>query len=95
MSIKLYVGNLPYQTTEQELTEHFGQVGQVNQVQFIMDKMTKRPRGFGFVVMENKEEGEAAIRKFHGSEFGGRKLTVNEAKPMEHRPRPQGASSAR
>lgn len=95
MSIKLYVGNLPYKTTEQELTEHFGQVGAVTQVQFIMDKVTNRPRGFGFVVMENREEGEEAIRKFHGSEYGGRKLTVNEARPMESRPprRPAGQAS--
>lgn len=95
MSIKLYVGNLPYQTTEQELTEHFGQVGQVNQVQFIMDKMTGRPRGFGFVVMENKEEGEEAIRKFNGSEYGGRKLTVNEARPLERRQPQRDTASAR
>lgn len=93
MSVKLYVGNLPYKTSESELKAHFAQMGQVNQVQLIIDKMTSRPRGFGFVIMEDKDAAQEAIKKFHGAEFNGRPLTVNEARPLERRnnrpPRPQ------
>ncbi len=85
MSVKLYVGNLPFSMTESELTDLFAQVGNVARVQLINDRVTGRPRGFGFVEMGTADEGQAAIAKFHGFEFQGRQLTVNEARPMEPR----------
>jgi RNA recognition motif-containing protein len=85
MSVKLYVGNLPFNTTEQELADLFAQAGKVQSVQLINDKMTGRPRGFGFVTMESDEAGKAAATKMNGVDFNGRPLTVNEARPMEAR----------
>lgn len=85
MAKKLYVGGLPYETTEDELREAFAKVGPVASVTILMDKMTGRSRGFGFVEMENDADAEKAIDMWNGKDFGGRKLTVNEAKPMEPR----------
>src|SRR6202050_1252049 len=85
MSVKLYVGNLPFSMTENDLTDLFAQVGNVARVQMINDRVTGRPRGFGFVEMGTAEEAQAAIAKFHGQEINGRALTVNEARPMEQR----------
>lgn len=85
MSLKLYVGNLPFNTTEQELADVFGQYGKVQSVQLINDKMTGRPRGFGFVTMDSDEGGKTAAAKLNGTDFNGRPLTVNEARPMEAR----------
>lgn len=84
MSMKLYVGNLAFQTTDQELQSLFSQVGTVESISLVTDRETGRPRGFGFVEMGSREEGEAAISKFNGTEMGGRSLTVNEAKPREN-----------
>ena len=85
MSVKLYVGNLPFSMTENDLTDLFAQAGNVARVQMINDRVTGRPRGFGFVEMGTAEEAQAAIAKFHGQEINGRALTVNEARPMEQR----------
>ena len=83
--MKLYVGNLSFQTTEQNLTELFAQHGAVTETNMIMDRETGRPRGFGFVTMSSAEEGQKAIDALHGQNHDGRDLTVNEAKPMESR----------
>ena len=83
MSMKLYVGNLSFQTSAADLEELFGQVGTVESANVIEDRETGRSRGFGFVEMSSKEEGEAAIAQFNGKDVGGRSLTVNEAKPRE------------
>jgi hypothetical protein len=85
MSVKLYVGNLPFSMTENDLTDLFAQAGNVARVQMINDRVTGRPRGFGFVEMGTADEAQAAIAKFHGQEINGRALTVNEARPMEAR----------
>ena len=85
MSVKLYVGNLPFSMTENDLTDLFAQAGNVARVQMINDRVTGRPRGFGFVEMGTPEEAQSAISKFHGQEINGRALTVNEARPMEQR----------
>ena len=85
MAKKLYVGGLPYSTTDDELREAFAKAGAVATVTILMDKMTGRSRGFGFVEMENDADAEKAIDMWNGKDFGGRKLTVNEAKPMEAR----------
>lgn len=85
MSMKLYVGNLSFQTTGDDLQGLFSQVGTVESVSLVTDRDTGRPRGFGFVEMGSRAEGEAAISKFNGTEIGGRSLTVNEAKPRENR----------
>ena len=83
---KLYVGNLSFKTTEDELRAHFGQFGTVTDVYVAMDKMTGRPRGFAFVTMGTDDEAKIAAEKVNGSELGGRQLTVNEARPKEERP---------
>ena len=83
---KLYVGNLSFKTTEDELRTHFGQFGTVTDVYVAMDKMTGRPRGFAFVTMGTEEEAKTAAEKLNGTELGGRQLTVNEARPKEERP---------
>jgi cold-inducible RNA-binding protein len=83
---KLYVGNLSFKTTEDELRSHFGQFGTVSDVYVAMDKMTGRPRGFAFVTMSTDEEAKVAAEKTNGVELGGRQLTVNEARPKEERP---------
>ena len=85
MSMKLYVGNLSFQTTDEDLQGLFSQAGSVESVSLVTDRDTGRSRGFGFVEMGSKAEGEAAISKFNGTEVHGRSLTVNEAKPRENR----------
>ncbi|MFA5842037.1 MAG: RNA-binding protein [Candidatus Paceibacterota bacterium] len=87
MATKLYVGGLPYSSTADELKSHFAQAGNVVSATIINDKMTGRSKGFGFVEMSSPEEAQKAIEMFHGKDFGGRNLTVNEARPMEERPR--------
>jgi cold-inducible RNA-binding protein len=85
MTMKLYVGNLAFETSSNDLQTLFGQAGTVESVSLIEDRETGRSRGFGFVEMSSKEEGAAAIQQFNGTEFGGRSLNVNEAKPRENR----------
>ena len=85
MSMKLYVGNLAFQTSSEELQTLFSQAGTVESVSLIEDRETGRSRGFGFVEMSTKEEGAAAIQQFNGKDLGGRALNVNEAKPREDR----------
>ena len=85
MSTKLYVGNLAFSTSSDELQTMFAQAGTVESVSLIEDRETGRSRGFGFIEMSTKEEGAAAISQFNGKEVGGRALTVNEAKPRENR----------
>ena len=86
MAKKLYVGGLPYSTQEDALKELFAQAGAVTSAVIIMDKMSGRSKGFGFVEMGSDEEAQSAISMFNDQEFEGRKLTVNEARPMEARP---------
>ncbi len=83
--MKLYVGNLSFQTTQQDLSDLFSQHGTVTDCALIMDRETNRPRGFGFVTMSSSEEGQRAIDALHGQSHDGRELTVNEARPMESR----------
>src|SRR6266567_2543366 len=85
MSMKLYVGNLAFQTTSEDLQQLFAQAGTVESASVIEDRETGRSRGFAFVEMSSKEEGSAAIQQFNGREVGGRALNVNEAKPREDR----------
>lgn len=85
MSMKLYVGNLAFQTSSEDLQQLFAQAGTVQSASVIEDRDTGRSRGFGFVEMASKEEGESAISQFNGKEFNGRNLTVNEARPREDR----------
>lgn len=85
MTMKLYVGNLPFSTTSTDLTELFSQAGTVESASVIEDRATGRSRGFGFVEMASSDEGTAAITQFNGKEMKGRNLTVNEAKPRENR----------
>jgi RNA recognition motif-containing protein len=84
MSTKLYVGNLSFQTTDQDLREAFSAAGEVTDVAIISDKLTGRSRGFGFVTMSTPEAAQAAVSQFHGKDFDGRNLTVNEARPREN-----------
>ncbi|MDX6270580.1 MAG: hypothetical protein QOD28_1803 [Acidobacteriota bacterium] len=85
MSMKLYVGNLNFKTTGEDLQELFGQVGTVESASVVMDRDTGRSRGFGFVEMSSAEEGAKAIEQFNGKDFNGRNLSVNEARPREDR----------
>ena len=86
MSTKLFVGNLSFNITKDQLQDMFAAHGAVTEVDLIMDKFSGRPRGFGFVTMETKEAAEAAIRAVNGTTVDGRALTVNEARPREERP---------
>ena len=83
--MKIYVGNLSFQTTNQDLNDLFGAVGAVESANIIEDRETGRSRGFGFVEMANSEDGDKAIAELNGKEVDGRTLKVNEAKPQENR----------
>ena len=85
MSTKLYVGNLPYQTTESDLQTLFEGAGQVSTINIVRDRATGQARGFAFVEMTNDEGAQRAISELDKCQFGGRNLTVNEAKPMAPR----------
>ncbi len=86
MTVRLYVGNLPFSVTEQDLEEIFAQVGTVESTNIVTDRDTGRSRGFAFVEMETQEAADSAIQNFNGRELDGRALTVNEARPRESRP---------
>lgn len=90
MSKRLYVGNLPYQTTDADLRDAFSQAGTVESATVIMDKMSGRSKGFGFVEMSDDDGANKAIEMFNGKDFGGRNVVVNEARPMEPRAPRQG-----
>ncbi len=85
--MKLYVGNLSFETTENDLQDMFEQHGKVGEVALMMDRTTGRSRGFAFVTMPDSTEANAAMSAFNGKEVQGRTLTVNEARPREERPR--------
>ena len=85
MSMKLYVGNLSFNTSNQDLNDLFGEIGTVESTNIIEDRETGRSRGFGFVEMANSEDGDKAIAELNGKEVDGRTLKVNEAKPQENR----------
>ena len=87
MAKKLYVGNLSYNMTDETLKDTFSAAGSVDSAIIIKDKMSGRSKGFGFVEMSSDEEAQKAIEMFNGKELDGRALTVNEARPMEERPR--------
>jgi RNA recognition motif-containing protein len=93
MGTKLYVGNLSFNTTENELQELFSQAGTVQEVTLMQDKFTGKSRGFAFVTMGSEEDAQNAISKFNGQTIEGRPLTVNEARPRE--PRPPGGGGGR
>jgi cold-inducible RNA-binding protein len=82
---KIYVGNLPFNTTSESLIEVFSRFGAVDSSKIILDRDTGRSKGFGFVEMRDETAAESAIAQLHGTEYGGRSLTVNEARPMERR----------
>ncbi len=90
MSARLFVGNLSFNTTQDQLQDLFAVHGTVLEANVIVDKFTGRPRGFGFVTMETKEGADKAIQALNGKEIDGRALTVNEARPREERPRTGG-----
>jgi cold-inducible RNA-binding protein len=85
MSVRLYVGNLPFSVTEQDLEDLFSQSGQVESTNIVTDRDTGRSRGFAFVEMDSREAADAAIQALNGYEMDGRSLTVNEARPKESR----------
>ncbi|HVO43130.1 MAG TPA: RNA-binding protein [Aggregatilineales bacterium] len=86
MSKKLYVGNLSYSTTQEQLRELFSQAGEITEVTVITDRETGRSKGFGFVEMATEDGGREAIKRFNGFNLGNRPLTVSEARPREERP---------
>lgn len=85
MAKKLYVGGIPYATTEDELKAAFAEIGEVTSSAIIIDKMTGRSKGFGFIEMANDADADKAITEMNGKDFQGRTLTVNEARPLEER----------
>jgi RNA recognition motif-containing protein len=85
MGKKIYVGNLPFTATNESLSEMFASFGNVDSTKIVTDRDTGRSKGFGFVEMSDSSEADAAIEKLNGADFGGRSLTVNEARPMEPR----------
>jgi cold-inducible RNA-binding protein len=95
MSTKLFVGNLSFKTTENELQDAFSAHGTVVEANLMMDRMSGRPRGFGFVTMSTPEEAQKAIEALHGADLGGRALTVNVARPREERPAGGGGGGGR
>jgi RNA recognition motif-containing protein len=90
--MKLYVGNLAFETTENDLRDLFEKHGTVSQINLMMDRLTGKSRGFGFVTMGDATQGNAAMSALNGQDLNGRALTVNEAKPREERARPYGAN---
>jgi RNA recognition motif-containing protein len=92
MESKLYVGNLSYNVTEQQLRELFAQAGEIKEIALIMDRDTQRPKGFGFVEMTTQAEAQKAIEMFNEQELDGRRLTVNFARPKEDRGGSRGGS---
>src|SRR4051812_33553259 len=95
MSNKLFVGNLSFDTTETDLKEAFAAFGTVTETNLMMDRMTNRPRGFGFVTMSSADEAQKAIEGLNGKELDGRALTVNVARPREERPPGGGGGGGR
>ena len=95
MSNKMFVGNLSFNTTENDLQDAFAAHGTVTEVNLMMDRATGRPRGFGFVTMSTAEEAQAAIAALNGKQMDGRDLTVNIAKPREERPAGGGGGGGR
>jgi len=93
MGKKLYVGNLPFTATDQDLNDMFSQTGQVTSAKVIMDRESGRSKGFGFVEMNTDEEAANAVTQFNGADFNGRPIVVNEARPME--PRTGGGGGGR
>jgi cold-inducible RNA-binding protein len=91
--MKLYVGNLSFETTENDLQDLFEQHGKVSEVALMMDRMTGKSRGFAFVTMEDGAAASAAMTALNGKELNGRTLNVNEARPREERPRPSGGGN--
>ena len=91
--MKLYVGNLAFETTEDDLQDLFEQHGTVNEVHLMMDKMTGKSRGFAFITMNDDTQAKAAMSATNGKELNGRALNVNEARPREERPRGGGGDS--
>jgi len=94
MGTKLYVGGLPYSTTEQQLQEVFSQQGAVTSAKIITDRYTGQSRGFGFVEMATSEDAQKAITALNGTQLNGRSITVNEARPQEKRPDGGGGGGA-
>jgi cold-inducible RNA-binding protein len=92
MNTKLYVGNLSFKITENDLQDLFSQHGPVTEVNLVLDKFSGRPRGFAFVSMASKEGADAAVQALNGADWEGRALTVNEARPREERPAYSGGS---
>ena len=86
MNTRLFVGNLSFNVTENDLQDLFGAHGTVTDVNLVLDRFTRKPRGFAFVTMETKEAADAAIKALNGQAVDGRELTVNEARPREERP---------
>ena len=95
MNSKMYVGNLPFRATQEDITSLFAQYGSVTDVFLPMDRATGRPRGFAFVTMGTPEEMQAAITGLNGQDYGGRKLAINEARPKEERPGGFGGGGGR
>ena len=92
MGNKLYVGNLSFRVTSEDLQEYFGAAGPVESAHVVMDRETGRSRGFGFVEMASEDAATAAISQFNGQEYDGRNMVVNEARPREDRPRGGGGN---
>ncbi|MDD5341822.1 MAG: RNA-binding protein [Patescibacteria group bacterium] len=90
MAKKLFVGSLPYSVTDEQLREHFAAAGTVETAQVVIDRMTGRSRGFGFVEMSSDEEAQKAVELLNGKELEGRAIVVNEARPQTDRPRRTG-----
>jgi len=95
MAKKLYVGGIPYSTTDDQLKAAFAQAGMVTSATIIMDKMSGRSKGFGFVEFENDADADKAIEMWNGKDFEGRRLTVNEARPMQPRTGGMGGGERR
>lgn len=95
MSNKLFVGNLSFNTTENDLNDAFAAHGTVTEANLMMDRMSGKPRGFGFVTMSSSEEAQNAISALHGKQMDGRALTVNVARPREERPAGGGYGGGR